>query len=157
MNDPSSWATPVLAFLGAALGGVAPAWISHVLQQRQARNDRRRQALIDLQRALLDHMVMAGLTYVRRGAHFRLTGEWPPLLAGAAGPHAQTPTAYPAHIIARIDDEELRRLVRGLLEAINVMTILATTAEEADQAMVRMAELNVQSRERIEALLSAIP
>ncbi len=157
MDNASPWLTPVLAFLGAALGGVAPAWISHVLQQRQARNDRRRQALIDLQRALLDHMVTAGLTYVRRGAHFRLTGEWPPLLAGGSTHGAQTQTAYPAHIVARIDDDELRRLVHGLLEAINVATILATTAEEADQAIARMTELNVQSRERIETLLARLP
>ncbi len=157
MDDILPWLTPVLAFLGAALGGIGTEWYSHQRQDQRAKNDRQRQVLTDLQRSLLDHILNAAWIYVGRGAHFQQTGEWPPLIirAAAAGPRGST--ANPAHIVARVEDEELRRLVRELLEAINTVTVLAQSSEEANQAMTRMVELNVQSRERIEMLLARIP
>ncbi len=153
MDDFLPWITPVLAFLGAAIGGVGVQLLSHNQQRQQAGEDRRRQTLIDLQRALHEHFLDGREAYKDRGRRYFETGAWEPLIATLMETNLPRSTAYAAHLVTQLDDAELRRLVPDLLDAITDASVLAPSMDEANAAMARTMDLYGTVYERIGVLL----
>ncbi len=157
MNDPLPWLTLVLAFLGSVLGGAGAQWISHRLQRQQAREDRRRQALIGLQNAMQEHFIAASKGFIQRAQHFDRAGEWLPFVPDASSLDADRPSAYATDLITRLDDNELTRLVGQCIQAYKDALVYAQSPAEADRAMKHAQALHQQTLERIGTLLAQIP
>ncbi len=157
MADLLPWITPVLAFLGAALGGVGAQLLSHKQRRQQAKEDRRRQRLIDLQRALHEHFLDGRDAYKDRGRRFFETGKWDPPITTLMETDLPRPTTYAAHLVTQLRDDELRQLVPDLLDAITEASVLASSLDEANKAMAHVLDLYGRVYARIEVLLSRLP
>ena len=155
-----SWLIPVLAFLGAALGGVVPQVISNRQQNRREQNNRRRETLTSLQSVMETHSLTAVAWFNAIEQRFHATGHWQPI--GLGVPHIPGITDRPLmvstrHLAARVPNDELRRLVREHAEAIGAATVQSKSHEEASEAIARVGERYTEVQTVIETLLDELP
>jgi len=160
--------TPVLTALvalGAALVGYA---VGFVMEQRRAgaaraarelelgwqRNERKRQELIELQRALGDHVVRMDELAGNALRHYRVVPSWQPLQAEFTSRLYES-QLYAGFAATRTGDEEIRA---GSAEVITACdTLLGATTVDAAQTAVKalsasLSKLDAMIFDRLKAL-----
>ena len=156
VNDALPWLTLALSFLGAIGGGAVSQWFSDKRQSDRARKDRRRDVLVELQGSLRGHLSDTGNDWWARRETVGQPGERASVTASTAIGDRQ-PYTYADHLLPRLQDDELNRLVAEFLNAASRAALFASSTDDADRAMVLAIALNMEASRRVAELLAEVP